>query len=369
MNKVRVLAPTSGRADYSIVYPMLRALQQDDQFDLEVVALGTHVSNHFAHTIDQVHADGFEVLPLSSIILGEGPEATATGIGTTALKFSSLWALKQPDAILCVGDRFEIFAAVMSSIPFKIPIIHFHGGETTLGSLDEVYRTAITAASTLHFCSSEPYVERVREILGMAEGREVRAVGALGIDTIRQTPRMSPEEFDQRFGTRIVEPTLLFTFHPVTEDPAEGIEPCLAAMAELPCRKLVTMPNADHGGGEIRRLIQSHFGADPLVTLQETLGRTGFYSALELCTFVLGNSSAGIVESGYFGIPVVNVGSRQKGRLRPGNVIDCANNLPSVRRAIQQAQQTARVADTSVYGNGTAASQALAHIKAYFNAR
>lgn len=369
MNKVRILGLTSGRADYSIVYPMLRALQQDDQFDLEVVALGTHVSEHFAHTVDQVRSDGFDVIPVASITLGEGPEATATGIGTTAIKFSSLWALKQPDAILCVGDRFEVFAAVMSSIPFKIPIIHFHGGETTLGSLDEIYRTAITAASTLHFCSSEPYVARVREILGMAEGREVAAVGALGIDTIRQTPRMSPQQFDQRFGTKIAEPTLLFTFHPVTEDPAEGIEPCLDAMAELPCRKLITMPNADHGGGEIRRLIQSRFGADPLANLQEALGRVGFYSALELCTFVLGNSSAGIVESGFFGIPVVNVGSRQKGRLRPGNVIDCPNDLQSVRQAIQQAQTTARRVDTSIYGNGTAASQALAHIKAFFNAR
>lgn len=369
MNKVRILGLTSGRADYSIVYPMLRALQEDDQFDLKVVAMGTHVSEHFAHTIHQVRGDGFEVIPIASITLGEGPEATATGMGTTAIKFSSLWALEHPDAILCVGDRFEVSAAVMSSIPFKIPIMHFHGGETTLGSLDEIYRTAITAASTLHFCSSGPYVGRVREILGAAEGREVYAVGALGIDTIRQTPLLTPGQFDQRFGTRIAEPTVLFTFHPVTEDPAEGIEPCLDAMAELPCRKLITMPNADHGGGEIRRLLQARFGADPLATLQEALGRVGFYSALELCSFVLGNSSAGLVESGFFGVPVVNVGSRQKGRLRPANVIDCANDLPSIRQAIEQARRAPRKADTSVYGNGTAASQALAHIKAYFNAR
>lgn len=369
MSQFRILALTSGRADYSIAYPMLQVLQQDDQFELKVVALGTHVSQHYAHTIDQVRADGFEVIPVASIILGEGPEATATGIGTTAVKFSSLWALERPDAILCIGDRFEIFGAVMSSIPFKIPVIHFHGGETTLGSLDEIYRTAITAASTLHFCSSERYVARVKEILGPQEGRFVRAVGALGVDTMRQTPLLTPEQFDKRFGTHISEPTILFTFHPVTEGQGEGIEACLDAMAELPCRKLITMPNADHGGGDIRYLIQARFGADPLASLQEALGRTGFYSALNLCSLMLGNSSAGIVESGFFGIPVVNVGSRQRGRLRPANVIDCDNNLASIRSAIRQAQQTARRVDTTIYGNGTAASQALAHIKAYFNAR
>lgn len=348
---------------------MLAALQQDAQFDLKVVALGTHVSHHFSYTIDQLVRDGFSVIPVASLILGEGAEATATGMGTTTVKFGSLWALERPDAILCIGDRFEIFAAVMASVPFGIPVIHFHGGETTLGSLDEIYRTGITAASSLHFCATESYADRVRDILGEHRGKDIHAVGALAIDAIRQTPLLSEEDFDRRFGTKTSEPTVLFTFHPVTAGSGESVEPCLEVLAELPHRKLITMPNVDHGSGNIARMIEERFGSDSRTAIHSSLGREGFYSALSLCSLVLGNSSAGIIEASYFGTPVVNVGSRQDGRIRPANVIDCDNDVASIRQAVAAAAVADRKVDTSVYGDGTAAQKALATIKAYFNAR
>jgi GDP/UDP-N,N'-diacetylbacillosamine 2-epimerase (hydrolysing) len=208
---------TSSRADYGIYLPLLKKLRSDPYFSLKLIVFGTHVSSFYGLTKEQIVEDGFDIYrEVESLVLGDSPEAISSAMGLTLMKFSSLWAKEksQVDLILCLGDRYEMFAAVMAAVPFNIPIAHIHGGETTTGAIDNTFRHALTLSATYHFASNQVHAGRIAQLKG--EDRNIHNVGALSLDNLKEIELFTTTEFLARFGVDLTIPTVLVTYHPET---------------------------------------------------------------------------------------------------------------------------------------------------------
>ncbi|MEM6321133.1 MAG: UDP-N-acetylglucosamine 2-epimerase [Bacteroidota bacterium] len=335
--KIAVL--TSSRADYGIYLPLLKKLEADDFFELEIIAFGTHLSTFHGYTLQQIRQDGFNVThKLETLILGDSEIAIANAIGNTITRFSGLWeGLREKiNLVLALGDRYEMFAAVAASTPFNIPIAHFHGGETTLGAIDNKFRHAISQMSTLHFTSTEAYANRVSAMIG--DTANVFNVGALSLDNLMDFSLLSLEAFQQQFNIDLRFPTILTTFHPETVDIEKNVvyaQKLVEVFEQLATRYqvVITMPNADTLGGAIREVFKKIIGTNDKVIGVENFGTLGYFSCIKHCRFLLGNTSSGIIEAASFGKFVINIGNRQKGRARSRNIFD----VPIEREAILNA--------------------------------
>ena len=211
--KVAVL--TSSRADYGIYLPLLKALKSDSFFELSIIAFGTHLSQKHGYTLHQIESDGFEVsIKVDTLPVDDTPFAISNAIGKAVSNFSKVWSENKFDLVFCLGDRYEMFAACASSIPFNVKLAHIHGGEQTLGAIDDAFRHAITHMSTYHFTTTEAYKNRVIELKG--NNNDIYNVGALSIDNLKTLPLYSIEEFKNKFQIDLSEPSILITFHPET---------------------------------------------------------------------------------------------------------------------------------------------------------
>ncbi len=363
--KIGVL--TSSRADYSIYYPLLKALQADDTFALEIIAFGTHLSRFHGYTLNQVIQDGFTVEHcIDSLILGDSPEAVATGMGLTLTKFSSFWAQHQDfNLVFALGDRYEMFAAVSAALPFGIPVAHIHGGETTLGAIDDALRHAITHMSRYHFTTTDLYCNRVISLKG--NPGFVYNVGALSIDNLSRLQLYSKEEFNSRFGIDMELPSVLITFHPETVDfekNAGYTDELLAALHELKAYQLIiTMPNADTTGMMIREKLNAFIEQSPNAIGVESFGTLGYLSCMQHCSFMLGNTSSAFVEASYFPKWVINIGSRQKGRLESGHILTVPIQKDAILQAVQQVEKAAPLVPAATYGKGNTAATIVRILK------
>ncbi|MGZ4089313.1 MAG: UDP-N-acetylglucosamine 2-epimerase, partial [Bacteroidia bacterium] len=250
MYKISVL--TSSRADYSIYFPLLKLLKEQQEVKLQMVVFGTHTANAFGYTIEAIKADGFPIeIELPFVLDGTSSASIALSMANTMEQFSVIWKNMATDIIICLGDRYEMFAAVAASIPFAIPVAHIHGGETTLGAMDNVFRHGLTHMSQLHFTCTEAYREKVMALTGKEKG--VFNTGALSIDNLKALTLFSIEEFYNRFGVNLNKPTLLTTFHPETvsfEKNGLYAKELSAALEYLSnhFQVIITMPNADTKG-------------------------------------------------------------------------------------------------------------------------
>lgn len=319
---------TSSRADYGIYLPLLKRLKLDDFFELKIIAFGTHLSMFHGYTVEKIEQDGFEVAEkLETLILGDSETAIANAIGNTSTRFAPLWEkLKsQVDLVFALGDRYEMFAAVAASVPFNIKIAHLHGGETTLGAIDNKFRHAITLMSSIHFASTEQYCEKIKQIIG--QGENIYNVGALSIDNLSEIKLLTKKEFKSQFQIDLSTPTILSTFHPETvsiEKNEIHVKELVVTFEEL-SRKyqiVITMPNVDTMGSIIRSYFMDLSRRNSKVICVENFGTLGYLSISKHCSFLLGNTSSGIIEAASLGKYVINVGDRQKGRARSKNVID-----------------------------------------------
>lgn len=325
---MRVAVLTSSRADYGIYIPLLQRLKEDDFFQLKIIAFGTHLSRYHGYTIDQIREDGFEVEEqIESLILGDTKEAISNAIGNTITKFSSLWQRleNEVDVLIALGDRYEMFAAVTAAIPFNIRVAHLHGGETTLGAIDNTFRHAITLMSSLHFVSISPYAQKVSELIGSTQN--IFEVGALSLDGISSLPLYGKEEFLEKYNIDVSIPTILTTFHPETVSAEKNIDftdTLVEVFGHLSSRYqiVITMPNADTMGSIIREKFNQLIQENERVIGIENFGKIGYFSCMKYCAFLLGNTSSGIMEAASFNNYVINLGDRQKGRIRGENVID-----------------------------------------------
>lgn len=352
---------TTSRADYSLYRPLLAQLQDDPELRLRLYVSGSHLVPEQGMTRDLIKADGFEVAEhVESLVASDSPEAIAKSMGLTTLGFAQAFSREQPHLLVVLGDRFEMHAAAVAALPFLLPIAHIHGGELTLGAIDDGFRHSLTKLSHLHFTSAEPYADRIRQM--GEEPWRVTTCGALSMDALRVAPLLSEEEFAARFGLPFRPGFILATLHAATlecRSPDEQIGELLAALRALERPVLFTASNADAGGREINRRIAAFVHEHPWAHLVDSLGPDGYPTAMSLAGAMVGNSSSGIVEAGWFRLPVVNIGSRQEGRIRGENVIDVGLQRDEIRQAIQRAlspEFRAQLHDLpNVYGNGYAA--------------
>jgi GDP/UDP-N,N'-diacetylbacillosamine 2-epimerase (hydrolysing) len=316
-------------------------MDSDDYFDVDIVAFGTHTQKRFGHTIDAIKKDGFTISHTVELDLeSDNPSGISKNMGQVMEAFSSIWQEKSDtDLIICLGDRYEMFAAVTASVPFSIPIAHFHGGETTLGAMDEVFRHSMTAMATYHFTSAEIHRERVAQLKGTKEN--IENIGLLSLENLKETPLYSEEEFKEHCGVDLSVSTVLFTFHPETVKSNQNREFAKvlgATLSDLSSKYqiLITMPNADTANHYLRQAFTQLETKNKKVVCVESLGMRGYFSAMKHCKIMLGNTSSGISEAATFGKYVINLGDRQKGRARSENVFDCIINNSEIVKKVSE---------------------------------
>lgn len=317
---------TTSRADYGIYLPILKRLSREPQLDMRLFVTGMHLSPDFGRSVEAIEKDGFMIQEKVEMLLAsDTPEGIAKSMGLGTLGFAQAFSRWKPDILLVLGDRFEMHAAVVAALPFKIPIAHIHGGELTEGVIDEALRHSITKMSHLHFVATEEYSRRVIQ-MGEEPWRVIIS-GAPSLDNLKEFVPLSPAELEARVGMALPERGfLLVTFHPVTlefERAGEQVDNLLAALAMIDMPVVFTHPNADTAGREVKNRIREFVDKTPSARALENLGTRGYFSLMAHARAMVGNSSSGLLEAPSFKLPVVNVGTRQRGRVRAANVIDC----------------------------------------------
>ncbi|MDP1808991.1 MAG: UDP-N-acetylglucosamine 2-epimerase [Actinomycetota bacterium] len=360
---------TVARSDYGIYLPILCRLQDDPDLRLSLIVSGMHLSPEFGLTVKEIEADGFDITERVEMLLSsDTPEGVAKSMGLGLLGFAQLFGRWRPDILLVLGDRFEMHAAALASLPFKIPVAHIHGGESTEGAIDEALRHSITKMSHLHFVTTDLYRRRV---IGMGEEPwRVMVSGAPGLDNLHRLDLLDRNELEKRFGFDFNRPLLLATYHPVTLDyerTPEQMEELFAAIDEVDANVIFTYPNADTRGRQIIQLVEEYGARNGRVWVGANLGTQVYLSLMNHVTAMVGNSSSGIIEAASFKLPVVNIGSRQRGRVRERNVIDVDCRRAEIKDGLERAMSKAFRAGlddlVNPYGDGHAAPKIISRLK------
>ena len=352
---------TVARSDYGHLVPLLEALRDTPGITLQLYVAGAHLSPRFGETVSAIEADGW---PVSARVETTGASdaavEVAAGTGAGVVGFARAFAAGRPDLIVLLGDRAEMLAAAVAALPLAIPVAHLHGGEVTEGAIDEQARHAITKLAHLHFPAAEPYARRIRQM--GEESWRVHCVGAPGLDRFARGAAMPREELARRIGLPLRRPTLLVTFHPVTLEPGEagGHSAELAGALEMVDGDVViTYPGADAAHDAVIRRLEALAATRPGTRMIPALGEDGYRALLQEADVMVGNSSSGLIEAPSFGLPVVNVGIRQQGRLRAANVIDVGHGreeiAAGIRRALAPGFRAGLRGLVNPYGDGHAA--------------
>lgn len=332
---------TGSRAEYGLLSGLIHAIQDDPELELQIIATNMHLSPEFGLTYKEIESDGFSISKKVVMLLSsDTANATAKSVGLGFIGFADAYEDLRPDMIVVLGDRYEIVPAVSTALFYKIPVAHLHGGEITEGAYDDCIRHAITKMSHLHFTSTEEYRRRVIQ-LGEHPDR-VFNVGALGIENIKKVPLMNKEELEATLaGFTFGDKSLLVTYHPVTLEnatAAEQIRNLLSALDELLDYKVIfTLPNSDTDGRVIIRLINEYVAKhSERAVAYPSLGLRRYLSALQYVKGVAGNSSSGIIEVPSFGIPTLNIGDRQRGRLAADSVVNSGTGKEEILSGLRK---------------------------------
>jgi UDP-hydrolysing UDP-N-acetyl-D-glucosamine 2-epimerase len=348
---------TTGRQDYGILRSTCRALRRSEALDLQLVVAGMHLDERFGRSVSDIELDG---LPIAARLATMRPTPTEEAAETIA-QLGGWLDSTRPAALLLVGDRAETAAAAIAATLARVPLVHLHGGEETEGAIDNALRHALTKLAALHFVAHPIYAQRIRQ---MGEPDDaVHVVGAPGLDNLVAARVISREELASSLGIALEDPVVVVTHHPATlgADPTEEVNALVAAMERVPATYVITLPNNDSGADVIRdRLCAFADGRRRAVTVA-ALGSDRYPSLLRIAAAMLGNSSSGIIEAPFFGLPVVNVGDRQRGRLRGSNVLDVEPRADAIVEALQTAlspQLRERAAsEREVFGDGHAGAR------------
>lgn len=341
MMRRKIAVVTGTRAEYGQLYWVMKAIQNSAKLDLQLVVTGMHLSPEFGLTYKKIEEDGFTIDKKVEILLSSDTKiGLSKSMGLALISMSEALNDLKPDLVFVLGDRFEIMATVTAALISRIPVAHCHGGETTEGVIDEAIRHCITKMAHIHFVAAEAYKKRVIQ-LGETP-KSVFICGALAIENINKLGLLTKEEFETQIDFSVGNRSCLVTFHPVTLDvgTAEAqFQNLLKSLDEYPDLKvLFTFPNADTDGRIIIQLIGEYVNKNPSrAKAFISLGQLLYLSALRHVTFVLGNSSSGLTEVPSFGIPAINIGDRQKGRIMADNVIQCEPTPEEISLAIGKA--------------------------------
>jgi len=344
-NKRRICVISGSRADYGLLQWIMKGIDTSDELELQIIATGLHLSSAFGNTFEQIEKDGFHITRKIEILdADDSPKGIAKSMGLVMSQFPSCYEDLDPSLIVVLGDRFEIFAAVTAALVSKIPVAHIGGGEKSEGAFDEAFRHSITKMSHLHFTSTEQYKQRVIQ-LGEDPNR-VFNVGSLGVDGIRKLQLLSKKEVQKFIGVDLRERNLLVTFHPETLNtsmtPSQQLGNLLTALSELEDTTIIfTKANADTGGISINKAIEDFVRENKSNSVvYSSLGQLKYLSLLKYIDGVVGNSSSGLVEVPSFNKGTVNIGDRQKGRIRSNSVIDCDISIDSIRSSLSKLYQS-----------------------------
>lgn len=360
---------TVGRSDYGLYVPILKKIITAPDLDLALYVSGAHFSEKFGRTVQEIEKDGFPIAAKVPLELGDSAAEVSFAMGQCTSGFGEVFREQRPDILLVLGDRFEMHAAALAAIPFNIPIAHIHGGELTYGAIDEYFRHSLTKLSSLHFATTEVYAQRIIQM--GEEPWRVTVSGAPGIDSALAMPKFSREELTTRYGIDFSQPIILSTFHSVTrevEHTEEYINNFFRALAQFPGYNVVcTYPNADTGNDIIIRKINEYARGHQHLRIVESFGHQGHLSMMQYAVAMVGNSSSGIIEAASFKLPVVNIGTRQDGRIRDKNVLDAGYSTEEIVRAIREAS-TAEFRDNlkdlkNPYGDGQASERIIRVLK------
>lgn len=340
MKQVKICVITGTRAEFGLLLPLMKRLKGDEAYELQILATGMHLSPEFGATYRNIEEAGFVINEKVEMLLSaDSDTAIVKSAGLGMIGYADALDRLNPDWVVLLGDRFEAFAAAAAAYLKKIPIIHLHGGEVTAGATDEALRHAITKMATLHFASTETYRRRIMQ-LGEPDD-QVFNVGAIGLDNVYNLPSLTRHELEVSLGISLDKPLFLITYHPVTLEHASSEQQMyelLSALDKLQGVQLVfTMPNADADGRVIIKLIQEFVAKHEHAKAFTSLGQLRYLSTMKYASIVLGNSSSGILEAPSFGIPTVNIGDRQKGRIAAESVIHCEPYRQSIESAIHKA--------------------------------
>lgn len=368
MKKISVLTAT--RAEYGLLKPVIKKLNQVEEFDVRVIVTGAHLSPEFGLTYKEIEKDGIEIDEKIEILLSaDTPSAISKSMGLAMISFADYLDRLKPDMLVVLGDRYETLAVATVAMNQRIPIAHLYGGETTEGAIDESIRHAITKLSYLHFTSTEEYRKRVIQ-LGENPERAF-CVGAIGIENILNEKLMSKSEFEESIHFKLDIPYAMVTFHPVTLEDNKSKEQVKILLDVCESNKdmkfIFTKANADLSGRIINQMIDDFVGKNNHAVAFTSLGMVRYLSALKYCTMVIGNSSSGLLEAPSFGIPTINIGDRQKGRMQADSVINCEPNIEDIQKAIRLAlgDDFKIMAKNTInpYGDGNTSSKIVEAIK------
>lgn len=371
MKKISILTAT--RAEYGLLKPLIIALKETKLFDVRLVVTGMHLSPEFGLTYREIESDGIEIDDKIEILLSaDTPSSISKSMGLAMISFADYFERLKPDMLILLGDRYETLAVASVAMNQRIPIAHLHGGEKTEGAVDEAIRHAITKLSYLHFTSTEEYRNRVIQ-LGESPDR-VFCVGALGVENIMKEPLMDISELEKSIGFKLDKPYAVITFHPVTLENSSAqkqITELLDACKTFKNMKFIfTKANSDADGRVINQEIDKFVINNKNALVVTSLGMKRYLSTLKYAKFVIGNSSSGIVEAPSFGIPTINIGDRQKGRIQAESIVNCEPIKENIVNAINIAISEEFVSKSKLalnpYGDGNTSSKIVNTIKAFF---
>jgi UDP-N-acetylglucosamine 2-epimerase (non-hydrolysing)/GDP/UDP-N,N'-diacetylbacillosamine 2-epimerase (hydrolysing) len=357
MKKVAVITGT--RADYGIFRPVLNAIQKSPELTLSLIVTGMHLSEKFGHTLDEIERDGFTIDAKLHLGLSEDTGASmARDVGDCISGLSDVFEQVKPDILLILGDRGEMLAAAITGAYMNIPVAHLHGGEVS-GTVDESVRHAITKLSHIHFPATEESAARIKK-LGEDEFR-IHVVGAPALDTILSECLIPKEKIAQMFNLNASKPIILAVQHPVTtelDDVERQIRETMEALVAISGQTVLTYPNADAGGRKIIEVIE-RYRQYPFIQIHKSLNHIEYLSLMRSANVMVGNSSSGIIEAPSFGLPAVNVGTRQDGRQRADNIIDVGYDkneiIEAIKKGLYDKKYISKVKKcVNPYGNGKA---------------
>ncbi|WP_019339986.1 UDP-N-acetylglucosamine 2-epimerase [Stutzerimonas stutzeri] len=334
---MKLCVVTGTRAEYGLLYWLMKGIESDCELQLQLIVTGMHLSPEFGLTYKEIEKEFTIDKKIEMLLSSDTPVGISKSMGLAQISFAEAYEELKPDLLIVLGDRYEIFAAASAAMISCIPIAHLHGGETTEGAFDEAMRHSITKMSHLHFTGTEEYRRRVIQ-LGEQPDR-VFAVGGMGVENIRRMPLLDKNEFEESISFNLAARNLLVTFHPVTLEEATAeaqFSELLAALDELKDTHLIfTKANSDTAGRVINQMIDDYVSVNSYKAVAFTsLGQLRYLSALQYVDAVVGNSSSGLAEAPSFRIGTINIGDRQKGRIKAVSVIDCDPQKKSISQAL-----------------------------------
>lgn len=335
---MNVCVVTGTRAEYGLLYWLIKGIESDSSLNMQLVATGMHLSPEFGLTIKEIENDFKVDSRVEMLLSSDTSVGISKSIGLATISFSEVFDRLKPNLLIVLGDRYEIFSAVTAAMISRIPIAHISGGETTEGAFDESIRHSITKMSHYHFTATELYKKRVIQLGEQPE--RVYNVGGLGIDNIKRLKLLNRDEFETSINFSLQKRTFLVTFHPTTlEDnsAAKQFQELLKVFNTLKNTSIIfTKANSDTNGRIINEMIDLYVKENPINTIGFTsLGQIRYLSALKHVDCVIGNSSSGIAEAPSFKVPTINIGDRQKGRIMADSVVSCKSEESSIKEAIQ----------------------------------